>query len=109
NAADCDVVPRAKWIERNEHLDLVFVRSLLKQIFHAAQIARPFFSNIADEENVTRSLDLGGIHSTNHHKQNSQSPRVVADAGGSQFCAVPADFEICSFREHGIEMGGNRN
>ena len=52
-----DVAAIAGAVHRDEHLDPVFVWSLLKQVPHAAKIARAFFADVSDEKNVAASSE----------------------------------------------------
>src|SRR5438128_4088088 len=109
NAADRDVVAPSEWIERNEHLDFVFVCPLLKQVLHSAQISRSLFADVSNEENVAGCLNFGGIHRANHLEQQRESARVIADSGSVELRSFTANLDVCPFGKNGVQVSGNRN
>ena len=109
HAADRDVVTPSEWIERNEHFDFVFVRSLLKQVLHPAQISGAFFANVSDEENVAGCLNFGGVHRANHLEQHCQGARIIADTGSVELRSFTADLDVCAFGKNRVEVSSNRD
>ena len=105
--ADRDVVSRTVWIKRNEHLDPSLYCPFWNRYFMPRRSPRTFFSDVADEQNVARGLDLYRVHRTNDRQQNCKSARVVANARRIKFRAFTPDFDVGAFRKNRIQMRGD--
>ena len=88
----------------NEHPDAILVPALLKQVLHAAKVARTFFTDIADKENVTGSLDLRVVQRANDGEQHRKAAGVVADTGRGQSISISPYLYVCAFGKNRIEM-----
>ena len=91
----------------DESADAILVAALLKQIAHAAQIARPFLADIGDEQDVGARANASGIHRAQPCQQHRERARVVTDTRREQLCALAADSEIGAGGEHSVEMRGD--
>ena len=84
-AADRDVRDaKTGAVDGHEAVDLS-LQALVEEVLHAAQIAEPFFADVADEGDGARRLDLCLMHGANDREQTRQdrgSRRRCPDRAG---------------------------
>jgi hypothetical protein len=75
-----------------------------KQVFDTAQITETLLADVADEENIGFSLDIGMLHRPKHTQYHYKTTRIVTDAWRTQYVTINSNRNIGTRREHGIQM-----
>ncbi len=97
-------VPLGPAVDRKKRRDPVLVLSVVQEILHATQIPFPFFSDIPDEQDVGRRLELPGVEGADEREHERQSAGVVTDARRRQAGPRALHRHVRALREHRVEM-----
>src|SRR6478609_2196563 len=73
----------------------------------AAQVARSFFTDVADEIHRAVRLNAGLLEGSRDGENNRESAIVVTDSWRAQLVAVALHCDVGPFRKHGVEMSSN--
>ena len=94
-------------VHREEGPDAVLIFALAEKMTDAAKVARPFFSDIAHEQDIVASAYLVVLQRAGVGCDYRQAARVVADARRVKAVALAAHLHVRFFREHRVEMRSN--
>ena len=73
----------------------------------AAQVARSFFTDVADEVHGAVRLNTRFLEGSRDGENDRESAIVVTDSWRAQLVAVALHRDVGSFRKHGVEVSGN--
>ena len=99
-----DAEPRV--VDGDEVVDFSF-ELFAEQIAHAAQVARPFLADVADEVDGAVGLHAGFLERADDGENDGEPAVVVADARRAELSAVVFDGDVGAFGEDGVEVSGD--
>jgi hypothetical protein len=100
--------PVAGAVHRDEVVDLPG-ELLLEQVARAAQVARPFLADVADEDDRARRPDVRRLERTRRREHHGEPATVVADAAADEPAVLLLHPDVGPLGEHGVEVAGEHD